>query len=297
MHILLAVDGSKGAKEAVHTVARTPYAPGTKVTLLHVVTRYTPPENILTDQVIADLRSEEDRSADQVLSAARAELADRQFDIHNQHVEGHPAQAILDAATTAEADLIVIGALGLTGWIRVLLGSVSDTVVKHAPCPVWVVKQPIKPNRMDILVASDGSANARHAIDALCAIPFPTGTVCHLVHVLPSANHQLHLTGNTDDPAVLGPMYKIGEQYRQHGELVLKKDTETLSAHFDEVRPFTLEGDARRQILATAHEVEADLIVMGHKGVSAIQEFFLGSTSHKVLKHARGSVMITPLED
>jgi len=52
-------------------------------------------------------------------------------------VRAHPAQALLDAA--AGADLLVVGCRGHGGFTGMLLGSTSQHVVAHAPCPVLVV--------------------------------------------------------------------------------------------------------------------------------------------------------------
>lgn len=54
---------------------------------------------------------------------------------------GDPGEAIVDAADAEDADLIVVGSHGRSGVGRVLLGSVSDFVVRHANCPVLVVRQ------------------------------------------------------------------------------------------------------------------------------------------------------------
>src|SRR3954447_4582204 len=53
---------------------------------------------------------------------------------------GEPATSIVDAATAESADLIVIGSHGRSGLGRAVLGSVSDHVVRHATCPVMVVR-------------------------------------------------------------------------------------------------------------------------------------------------------------
>jgi len=52
---------------------------------------------------------------------------------------------ITSAAKSAEADLIVVGARGLGGFERLLLGSVSENVLRSAPCPVLIVKPPPAP--------------------------------------------------------------------------------------------------------------------------------------------------------
>jgi nucleotide-binding universal stress UspA family protein len=56
--------------------------------------------------------------------------------------EGTPGEAIVAAAEAERADLIVLGTHGRTGLNRSLLGSVSDHVVRNAPCPVVVVRGP-----------------------------------------------------------------------------------------------------------------------------------------------------------
>lgn len=56
--------------------------------------------------------------------------------------EGVPGEAIVDAADAERADLIVLGTHGRTGVNRSLFGSVSDHVVRNAPCPVVVVRGP-----------------------------------------------------------------------------------------------------------------------------------------------------------
>jgi nucleotide-binding universal stress UspA family protein len=57
--------------------------------------------------------------------------------------EGEPGESIVDAATAEHADLIVVGSHGRSGVGRFLIGSVSDHVVRHAPCPVLVVRQDV----------------------------------------------------------------------------------------------------------------------------------------------------------
>ncbi len=54
--------------------------------------------------------------------------------------EGKPADQILAAAREWEADVIVIGTHGRSGVSRLMLGSTAESVVRHAPCPVLVIK-------------------------------------------------------------------------------------------------------------------------------------------------------------
>jgi nucleotide-binding universal stress UspA family protein len=54
---------------------------------------------------------------------------------------GHVGQKLIELAQSTQADLMVVGSRGLTGATRYLMGSVSDTVVKYAPCPVLVFRR------------------------------------------------------------------------------------------------------------------------------------------------------------
>ena len=64
--------------------------------------------------------------------------ADSTVRIQREVVEGHPAQQLLAAAEGA--DLLVVGSRGYGGFVGMLLGSVSQHVAAHAPCPVLVIR-------------------------------------------------------------------------------------------------------------------------------------------------------------
>jgi nucleotide-binding universal stress UspA family protein len=57
--------------------------------------------------------------------------------------QGDPGEAIVDAARSEAVDLVVVGSHGRGSMGRLLIGSVSDHVVRHAPCPVLVVREPL----------------------------------------------------------------------------------------------------------------------------------------------------------
>ena len=57
-------------------------------------------------------------------------------------VHGDAASEIVRVAREREVDLIVVSSHGRTGWGRILFGSTAEAVVRHAPCPVLVVKPP-----------------------------------------------------------------------------------------------------------------------------------------------------------
>jgi universal stress protein A len=54
---------------------------------------------------------------------------------------GHPAKEIIRIAEEEKVELIVIATHGHTGWHHLLLGSVAEKVIRHAPCPVFAVRE------------------------------------------------------------------------------------------------------------------------------------------------------------
>jgi nucleotide-binding universal stress UspA family protein len=74
------------------------------------------------------------------LSEARSYLEGRGVEAVYIHGTGHPADVLVQEAEESGADLIVVGTRGLNAAKRLVLGSVSTTVVHHAPCDVLVVR-------------------------------------------------------------------------------------------------------------------------------------------------------------
>ncbi len=91
--------------------------------------------------VIWEVMSRENR-AKHVEEALHEELTDPKYEGLDVRVEfGSPARHIVDVAAEVKADMIVISSHGRTGWRHLLLGSVTEAVVRHAHCPVLVIRK------------------------------------------------------------------------------------------------------------------------------------------------------------
>ena len=142
--VLIAYDGSPHAFDAIRFLRALPLGRDTTVRLLGVVTPpavpAAGPEMLAAPWPPTDAFIEEQTAAlNEVLLKAEAELGPNIGSVARWVVAGHPAREILLAAEQA-IDLVVLGARGLGAVGRVVLGSVSDQVVHHAPCAVLVVK-------------------------------------------------------------------------------------------------------------------------------------------------------------
>lgn len=109
------------------------------VALLHVVNRTDPPEAYGTDPPLPEPDVLLDRSA-QALTKRAAPLRDAGIPVQVDVRHGHPAEEILAVAADLDAALLAIATHGRSGVERMLMGSVAETVIRRAPCPVFTVK-------------------------------------------------------------------------------------------------------------------------------------------------------------
>lgn len=136
--LLLAVDGSEHALRAARMAADL--ARTVKSTELRIVVAYESIPPYLGEpnmQYAIDAHMKEAKS---VLDKAINEVGEIPGEVHTEVLEGSPADAIIDVANTRGSDVIVMGSRGLGRLAGLLLGSTSQKVVSHAPCPVLIVR-------------------------------------------------------------------------------------------------------------------------------------------------------------
>jgi len=125
-HILLATDGSEYSEAAARVAGFFAKQAGLPVTVVSVVTSSH-----------SEARRQE---AEKAVNTKVARLKEMAISVQGQVVEGRPDEAIVKAAESVGADLIVMGSHGRTGLTKILMGSVSERVIGQAACPVLVVK-------------------------------------------------------------------------------------------------------------------------------------------------------------
>ena len=135
-----------------------------------------------------------------------------------------------------------------------------------------------------IVVGTDGSEPAEQAVREAIRIAARDGA-------------QLHIVTSFHDPAMFRERLASGAatssiNLREVGDSVTARAVRAAEAEGVEVRSHAHEGDPAETILNIASEQNADLIVVGSRGLSGIRRFLLGSVSQKVSEHATCNVMI-----
>jgi nucleotide-binding universal stress UspA family protein len=137
--IVVGTDGSPNAEAAVARAAQI--AKGTGA-VLHLVTAY-PDDTSFGEGIVSSakrVRIDLREVAESLLTRVERELEPEGVQVVTDARAGEPAKVIVDVAQEQDADLIVVGARGLTGFERFLLGSVSSKLSHHAPCDLMIVR-------------------------------------------------------------------------------------------------------------------------------------------------------------
>jgi nucleotide-binding universal stress UspA family protein len=204
--------------------------------------------------------------------------------------EGTPSQEILQHAESLPADLLVMGTHGRSGFERLVLGSVTERVLRSTHVPVLTVPPPVE--RVDSVLYKT----------ILCPIEFSDPSTRALEYALRLAEETdanlilLHVIEALTDPTRLGEVsdFTVAEFYRH-----LENDARARlkSAVPDAARVWctpeerVVFGKAYRAILQLAEEATADIIVMGVHGAGALNRHLFGSTTHHVIREARCPVL------
>ncbi len=193
-----------------------------------------------------------------------------------------PAPVLLDYARDNDIDLIVTGTRGRRGVSRVLIGSVAEEIVRHAPCPVLTVRPGATAvaSVSRILVPIDFSSHSVRALRHALAVADMFGASLTLLHAV---ENRLH-------PAFYGvalqSAYDADPFLDDKSIAQMKKVLAEAGGDEDAAEFVVRAGVAPGVILDVAREHEVDLIVMGTHGLTGMERFFMGSVAEKVLRNA-----------
>jgi nucleotide-binding universal stress UspA family protein len=203
--------------------------------------------------------------------------------------EGNPVVRILERAISLSADLIVMGTHGRGGFERLVLGSVTEKVLRKASCPVLTVPPP-------------ATASSKLPFkQLLCPIDFSEPSVSALqfaFSIAQESNARLtiqHVFEGLPDDQLLAKRSLDLSEFRRQWEAETRQRLEGLIS--DEVRswcapePKLSYGKPYRQILALAGAEHVDLIVMGVHGRNALDLMLFGSTTNHVVRRASCPVL------
>jgi nucleotide-binding universal stress UspA family protein len=198
------------------------------------------------------------------------------------------AACIVDVASRVEADLIVLGTHGRSGFERLLLGSVTERVVRTSRVPVITVPPPAVATHAlpftHVLCGIDFSSPSVEALQFALSVVRQSGAALTLVHVL-----EFPFEGETFDASFDAEVY--------HTAVAADAARRLDALITDEVRQWCqpavrmVRGRAHEELVAVAAEVRADLIVLGVHGRNAVDLMLFGSTTNQVIRRSTCPVL------
>ena len=282
--ILLATDGSTDAELAAATAVGLANGTGSELHLVHVGP-VVPAHFESTDVEPARLQQQ----AGDLLDEQVRKVEGLGGNVAKSHLRmGGAAEEVIVLADQIGAGLIVSGSRGRGRMKRLVMGSVSDTVVRHAHCPVLMVrgKPTVFPAR--ILVATDGSEEAAAAMGSALDLAAKTGSRLDLIHV-----------------GMLEPVYHperhgyplLYEKVREEAQRLLDEQVEKVEASGCTVERAILRiGRPDEEIVVAAEEMDAGLVVIGNRGLGGVRRALMGSVSDSVVRHANCPVLVVRKE-
>ena len=213
--------------------------------------------------------------------------------IETKVLEGDPWRVIREEAEALPADLLVMGTHGRSGFEHLLLGSVTEKVLRRAPCPVLTVGEvPPHPRKgplfRRIVCAADLTEASERTLEVALSLASENDARITLLHVVESLPGE---TGSRLYLAVpeIGPLRRdLVDQARAQ----LRQAVPDAARDFCSVSERVETGSAWSEILRVADETDADLIVMGAHARGGMARMLFGSTASHVVRRATCPVLV-----
>jgi len=288
--ILLAMDGSWGAAGALDFLVSLPLRPADEVIVVTYPSYFLaarPDQSGLIGKLMEGRRQAAQATADAAVQRLAGTGA-RAIGVVAQGLEA--VDAILRVAVERSPDVVMMGSRGLGPVSSLVLGSTARTLALLSPVPVLIVRGRFTaPKR--VLVAVDGSEASRAALSAFARLPRCSGMVVELLHVLP-AHEWSGLPVRREELVELREAQERAET--DAADRLLQSSAKSLPTGV-EIRTAKERGAVADTIQAHAAALDADLIVLGSRGLSGPRRPFWGSAAERVVVTAECSVLVAPV--
>jgi nucleotide-binding universal stress UspA family protein len=293
-HILCPVDFSDFSRRAVKVARGLAGDFEAQLHLFHVldIRAFSPAEAALAPKIDAANRR---RVEDQMARLAESEgLSPGQVEI----AEGLPHKAIVQKAEELPVDLVVMGTHGISGFERLLLGSVTEKVLHQVQVPLLAVSQKVPDSALaaeekrrfqTVLVATDLGADAVETVEYALSLGMKYNSRTLILHVVPPpmaffGPMEAPWMGSVEIEDVSDRLKK--DSHKRLEELIPERLRETCEPEF-----LVREGAPSATILDLARERDVDLIVVGAHGHGKSDLGWVGSTCHRVMRAAKCPVL------
>lgn len=280
--VLVPYDTSEEAEYALEYA--TTFFDAADIVLLHVVEPF--PDHTAAGGYDSARSRERLEAAEEMLEDV-SKQHERGEDIETVIEYGRPIHRILGSIDTHDVDHVVMGSHGRDGAVRLLLGSVAETVTRRSPVPVTVARKPATDTSAPtgVLVPFDASSPAQHALEyALTEFDDAGITAVFVAH--PTADDR----EETDH--VFDVLENWTEERANYVDSVLTVATELADEHDRTIETEHVDGKPARAIVEQAENDDIGHVVMGASGRNGLPRLLLGSVAETVLRRSPVTVTV-----
>ncbi|MCB8942888.1 MAG: universal stress protein [Ardenticatenaceae bacterium] len=241
---------------------------------------------MLPDQSLAQSR----KNLQAYLNKVKQNHAHPNVHIHPVVADGDEASVIVDTAVREQVDLIVMSTHGRSGFSRWMLGSVTERVLRQAPCPVLVIRED-KPLQ-HMLITLDGSELSETALQPGVEVAARLGSQLTLFSV--ESSEELNPTFVAElEKVETGLGARTIEDYYHRTENYLQRLVARLPQEVAQVTDTAPRvGPVTDTILDFIEADKVDLVVMATHGRSGLQRWVYGSITEKIMRSAKCAMLI-----
>jgi nucleotide-binding universal stress UspA family protein len=289
--VLLATDGSKEADLAGRSAAELADKTGSELHVVLALPIDTQDPSIFQPEVRRQLEKRTRERLQELvgtIEAQRGEVAGYQLRV------GRPDAEIIAQAEEMGAGLVVMGSRGLGPMRRVLTGSVSDSVVRHAHCPVMVVRGGAVELPTKILLATDGSEEADLASSTAADLARSTASELHIVYVEPAPYIYEMAEWESSRAGKRGELERAAEEMADSRVQEEVQEIGETGAQIAGI--YARVGFPDAEIVGLAGKLGVGLIVLGSRGRGSLKRALMGSVSDSMVRHAHCPVLVVRQE-
>jgi nucleotide-binding universal stress UspA family protein len=287
--IIIATDFSEPAAAAAEWVARH-FAPAARLVLVYVMdTNHHHVSNGGSSCCSVPMDDEYDRAVRRLRDATAAIGASR---CTSEIRLGRTADEIVRASEELRADLIVVGKHSRRRGILARLGSTAEEIVRSSRTPVLLVSEPPDAEPRTLLAAVNDSHVAPWVVQWACFLADRFGAGATAMHVVGASVFTSALASTDPGGEAAEPMPDgaTAEPFRTVDDWLsrlARQDVNRLPLNVD-----VMFGDPAEEIIAAAARIDADMIVMGSRGLGRLGSAILGSVASVVLRSAPCPVLV-----
>ncbi len=295
--VLAAHDGSAAADAVLPAAALLARLYDAPVVVVRVLETMQPFYDPLRGEVVwlSDDEPRLELPAEELLARPLAALAAQGTAARAVVRLGRAVDELVAEAGRWPEPVLVLASHGRGGLGRAVLGSVTDRVVRRAPCPVLVVRAggAALERLAHLVVPLDGSPEAERALPYAVDLATRTGARLTLVRVAETYRELLlEWRGAPVAPSV-GERIAAAEQ---EAAAYLERVRERLPEHLV-VRALPLSGDPKRRLLAVVERERPDLVVLTTHGRGGVERWLLGSVTERLLTATRVPLLVVPARE